>query len=432
MVFEWPLHWSDTAWRRHSREFDPFMAELTRHLGRSERRVAATRYVEGLLLEGHRKSIQPLAERLGVDAQSLQQFVADSPWSEETVWAAIRREVIPSFEPLESWIIDETGWLKQGKESVGVHHQYCGAVGKQANCQVSVELVVSDGTIGFPVAGRLYLPGSWCDDAQRRKKAGVPEQIGFKTKPQIALDLIDQALADGVAAAPVLGDSVYGDSGAFRKALAQRGLEFFLQVSPTTNKAWTQPPRLVKKQKLRYRQEGEPEPQTLLQIARGFTGREWRIGRWKTRGGETRETRLAWREVWLGRDLRYPEGELEKRWLIVDWPQGEEKPHHCFLASLKRLPTTARCLRLSRGRWQIEQYFQRSKDDLGLDHYEGRSWRGFHHHLVLSAIAYLFVAAMFLRSKKNFWPDVGEGPGRDTAVAAEILRLVSLLSDEIQ
>jgi SRSO17 transposase len=430
-LFSAILHWNDKAWQRHSGDFEPFIAELTQELGRSERRIAATRYVEGLLLEGQRKSIAPMASRLGVDPQGLQQFVADSPWSAEVLWSAIRRQVIPSFEPIESWIIDETGWLKQGKQSVGVSHQYCGAVGKQANCQVSVELVVSDGSTGVAAGGRLYLPESWCRDPDRCRKAGVPAEVGFRTKPQIALEIIDLAVADGVAPAPVLADSVYGNCSEFRKALEERDLEFFLQVTPTAHKGWTCQIATVKKFKRRYVKEGEPAAKTLLEIAQELPCSAWRRARWKATNGTTRHTRLAWKEVWLAHGLRNTEGELEKRWLVVDWPEGEDKPYHCFLAYLKRPPSRAGCLRLSRSRWQIEQYFQRAKDDLGLDHYEGRSWRGFHHHLVLSAVAYLFVAAILARSKKNFWADVGESSREDEAVASEILRLLSLLSPKI-
>ena len=404
-----------------------FLSVLTESLGRSERRLAATRYVEGLLLEGQRKSIEPMAERLGVDAQSLQQFVTDSPWLAEKLWSAVRKEVIPSFEPIESWIVDETGWLKQGEHSVGVAHQYCGAVGKQANCQVSVELVISDGFIGAPIGGRLYLPQSWSSDPKRCRRAGVPEEIQFQTKPQIALALIDQARADGVTPAPVLADSVYGDSSQWREQLRHREIEFFVQVSATNHKAWTREIRTTKKFKRRYPATEEPLPQSLLEIARLLPAAQWRDCRWKARDGSTHHTRIAWQQVWLAHDLRNCDGTLEKLWLVIDWPKQEAEPYHCYLAWLKQEPTTARCLRLSRSRWQIEQYFQRSKDDLGLDHYEGRSWRGFHHHLVLSAIAYLFVSAMFARSKKNFWPDVGSLPARDTPVAGEIVRVLSML-----
>jgi SRSO17 transposase len=184
------MQWNEKLWQRSVDEFPEFLEPLVAELGRSERREGATLYVQGLLLPGERKSIEPLAERLGIDSQKLQQFMADSPWDEEEVWRAIRREVVPVMEPLAAWIIDETGWLKQGKKSVGVAHQYCGAVGKQANCQVSVEVVVSDGEIAAPVAARLYLPEKWAGDLERRQAAGVPTEVQFQAKPAIAVDLI--------------------------------------------------------------------------------------------------------------------------------------------------------------------------------------------------------------------------------------------------
>src|SRR6202795_1653482 len=200
------MEWNARLWKNSISELTKFMAPLVATLGRSERRRAAMHYVEGLLIPGQRKSIEPMAARLGVDSQSLQQLLTSSPWSDEALWKAIRHEVIPHLEPLEAWVVDETGWLKQGKHSVGVSHQYCGAVGKSANCQVSVELVVSEGWVAAPVGGRLYLPQSWIDDPQRRAKAGVPPEVGFATKNQIALTLIQEALADQVLRAPVLAD----------------------------------------------------------------------------------------------------------------------------------------------------------------------------------------------------------------------------------
>ncbi|MGH9430437.1 MAG: IS701 family transposase [Terriglobia bacterium] len=181
------LTWNARVWKESVEQFHEFLRPLLAGLGRSERRVAAARYVEGLLTPGHRKSIGPMAERLGVDSQSLQQFVTDSPWSEEALWQAVRQEVVPSLEPLEAWVVDETGWIKQGAHSVGVSHQYCGAVGKQANCQVSVEVVVSDGWIAAPVGGRLYLPESWTQDRERCAAVGVPEEVAFATKPELAV-----------------------------------------------------------------------------------------------------------------------------------------------------------------------------------------------------------------------------------------------------
>jgi SRSO17 transposase len=409
------------------------MVPLAAPLGRSERRVAAASYVSGLLMPGQRKSIEPMAARLGVDPQRLQQFIADSPWDEEQLWRVLRREIIPHFEPIEAWIPDETGWLKQGKHSVGVSHQYCGAIGKQANCQISVELVVSNGFVAAPVGGRLYLPQSWAEDPERRAKAGVPPEITFATKSQIALQLIEQALADQVAPAPVLGDAAYGDSFAFRQRLRELNLEFFLQVTPEEHFGWTQEVPTVLKGKYRKLADEKlaASARHLMDIARSLPTGAWKYCSWTTAGGQRHRTRIAWQEVFLARGLKEADGKLEKLWLVVDWPQEAKEPYHCYLAHFHRQPSKARCLKLSRSRWHVEQYFQRSKDDLGLDHYEGRSWRGFHHHLVMSAIAYLFILTIYLEAKKNFWSDVGEDPRSDPALATEIDRTLSLLPGDI-
>lgn len=425
------MQWNDRLWRQSQQQLSQFISPLVEVLGRSERRVAATRYVEGLLLPGQRKSIAPMSERLGVDSQSLQQFVSDSPWKDDELWSAIRREVIPSLEPIESWVVDETGWVKQGGHSVGVAHQYCGSAGKQANCQVSVELVVSDGTVAAPVGGRLYLPHEWTEDPQRCSAAGVPKEVSFATKPPIAIELMTEALQDGVCPGPVLADSAYGDSSDFRAELRRRKLEFFLQVTGSSHKGWTSPVPTERKFKRRYVTASAPASQTLAQMAAGLANSSWRECSWKTADGKTRRTRLTWIEVYLGHGLRETDGELEKAWLVVDWPQGDEQPYHYYLAEFKGQPSMARCLKLSRSRWHIEQYFQRSKDDLGLDHFEGRSWRGFHHHLALSAVAYLFILVVYLRAKKNFWCDVGTGVESDPAVTGEVNRLLLLLRKQI-
>src|SRR5260370_7309651 len=185
MVYWLGMKWNARLWKNSIRELTKFMAPLVATVGRSERRDAATHYVEGLLMPGQRKSIEPLAARLGVDAQSLQQLLTSSPWSDEALWQAIRQEVIPHLEPLEAWVVDETGWLKQGRHSGGVSHQYCGAVGKSANCQVSVELVVSEGWVAAPIAARLYLPQRCSQDAPPQAQPARPADIPFPPQPHV-------------------------------------------------------------------------------------------------------------------------------------------------------------------------------------------------------------------------------------------------------
>jgi len=372
-----------------------------------------------------------MAARLRTDSQKLQQFLADSPWDEQDVWRAIRREVVPVMEPLAAWIIDETGWLKQGNKSVGVAHQYCGAVGKQANCQVSVEVVVSDGEIAAPVAGQLYLPESWASDKARRQAAGVPPEVSFQTKPAIALELVKQILADGVSPAPVLGDEVYGAASELRWGLRQLGLEYFLNTGSDLL-AWTSPVKTRLAKKYWGVAEGEPEARSLAVLSKTITAAQWHPVAWRAADGTKRQTRVAWLPVYVLSDLDRDTGEWPPTWLVVDWPAGDTDPYHLYLAWFKTQPTPQRCLRLSRGRFPIEPFFQRGKTDLGLDHYEGRSWQGFHHHLVLAAVAYLFVTVIYLRSKKNFWGYVGTGVARDAAVVGTADRLLSVLRDGVR
>jgi SRSO17 transposase len=424
------MQWNQKIWERSVDEFAGFLEPLVAELGRSERRAGAALYVQGLLLPGERKSVEPMAERLGTDSQKLQQFLADSPWDEQVVWRAIRQEVVPVLEPLAAWIIDETGWLKQGSKSVGVAPQYCGAVGKTANCQVSVEVCVSDGQLAAPVAGRLYLPETWAGDSARRQAAGVPESVVFQSKPALALDLIRQVVADGVTPAPVLGDEVYGNARELRQGLRQLGLEYFLNAGSDLL-AWTKPVKTRRARKYWGVARNQPEPVSLAGLAKNLADSPWHPVAWRAADGTRRQTRIAWLAVYVQSDLDPATGDWPPTWLVVDWPAEAAEPYHLFLAWLKNPPHPKRCLRLSRGRFPIEQFFQRDKTDLGLDHYEGRSWQGFHHHRVLAAVAYLFVLVIYLRSKKNAWSYVGTGVARDAAVVDTVDRLLSVLSDKI-
>ena len=419
MIWGMKLEWNNTLWKKHVEKMAGFVSALVEDIGRSERREAAANYVRGLLNEGQRKSIEPMAQRLGVDKQKLQQFMADSPWDEQLVWKAIRQKVMPAFEPINAWIVDETGWLKQGSMSVGVHHQYCGAAGKQANCQVSVEVALSDGQIAAPVAARLYLPEAWANNQTRREKAGVPEAITFQTKPMIAMGLIREVLADGVLRAPVLGDEVYGDSHEFRAQLREMGMEYFLTVGKDQH-AWVKRPDLSRGRKKWSVAAGQKAGTPLEALARAFGPADWKEHSWRCAGGTMRRTRIACRPVCVLSDLDEHSGEWPECLLVVDWPKEKEEPYHVYLAWLKSQPNTLRFLRWSRGRFPIEQFYQRGKTDLGLDHYEGRSWRGFHHHLAMSAVAYLFVTLVYLSVKKNFWSDVGASLAPDEAVVAAL------------
>ena len=226
-----------------------------------------------------------------------------------------------------------------------------------------------------------------------------------------------------------MGDAVYGDNAEFRSELRRLGMEFFLQVDPSKHQGWDYPIETELKRVRRQVAPGQAPPRTLVEIV---ADGQWKACSWTTASGQTQTTRLAWCEVFLREGLQQPHNQLERIWLVVDWPEGDPEPYHYYLAHLHRPPSKARCLQLSRSRWQVEQYFQRSKTDLGLDHFEGRSWQGFHHHLVLSALAYLFVLTVYLRTKKNFWCDVGTDSPDDAALSGEAERLLQVLRNQIR
>jgi SRSO17 transposase len=318
-------------------------------------------------MPGQRKSIEPIAPRPQVDRQKPRPFLSDSPWQESRVWRAIRREVIPVMEPLQAWIVDETGWLKQGDHSVGVSHPCCGAVGQQAQCQVAVELVVSDGEIAAPVGGRLHLPEKRTKDPARRRGAGVPDHVTFQTKPDIAGGLIEEALADGLTAAPVLGDAASSRTPDLRRRRRRLGLEHFLHAEEH-GLAWAQRPKLTRGHPLWKVAQTAAKALPLRRFAQSFKDGDWPAATRDAADGENRATRLAWRQIYLNTDLEETSGEWPSCWLGVDWPEGQPDPHPVYVAWLKQPPAKGRSLRLSRGRRPIEQYFQRGKDDPGLDH----------------------------------------------------------------
>ena len=218
------------------------------------------------------------------------------------------------------------------------------------------------------------MPKSWTDDPKRCDRAGVPPDVEFATRTQLGAELIEQALHNQVSRAPILADAMYGDSAEFRARLRKQQLEYFLQVTPGEHKGWREPVKSRLKQVHYHVDKGTPPSQTLVELAAQIHKREWGKCEWTSASGHTRTTRLAWCELYLQADLH--QGGIEEHWLVVDWPEADPEPYRYYIAHLHEPPSRARCLRLSRSRWQIEQFFQRAKTDLGLDHFEGRSWRG--------------------------------------------------------
>ena len=405
------------------RRLSAFLEPMLGFLGREDRRRWARTYVAGLLLDGERKSIQPLAARLGLagDAtQSLQQFVSTGPWPSDTLQAAMARTAASLWPRPHAWIIDETSFPKAGSHSVGVAAQYCGALGKISNCQVGVSLHYAAGTLeqsaSAALGWRLFLPRAWIDDAARSQKAGVPAALAYRSKNALALELVDEACARGLPPAPVLADSDYGDDYAWRTALRQRGVGYCVAVEPKA-KAWTSAPvgspppaagRPAPKDLL-------PAPQRLDQIARGLPKAAWRTFSWREGTRGAMQGRFARVALWAshGYTQRQHQGERTREWLLIEWPEDQDAPTDYWLAHLpeNKTPTLKRLVGLARERWRVEQDYRELKDELGLDHFEGRSWSGWHHHVTLVCLAHLFLQSERARPAAG---GAQKKPGRTT------------------
>jgi SRSO17 transposase len=416
------VKWDLATYRENIPYLARYLSTVLAGIGRQERRVATARYIEGLLLPARRKFIRPLADRLQVDPQSLQQAIANSPWDDQLVWTRLRSAIIPTFEPFDRWIINERAWTKQGHESVGVSNQRCGANGKKLRCQISVEILASDGSFTTPLAARLYLPADWATASVRLSRSGVPENACFPSRSLLVLELLREIAQDGLTPKPLVGDSSYGNDPDFRSALLHAGIEFFLEVDPKLNTAWDFQSNIPD-----WNSSLQPHPYTLEKIMQKIGAAEWTSCSWATRDGGSRRTRLALREVFLDSGLREINGSLQRLWFIVDWADGQPHPYRCYLAHFHKRPTEMLALRLSRHRSYLEDYQRCFERDLDLACYQGRSWKGFHHHLVLASAAYLFVLSAYLRAKGAFWSDLTDGILLDSAIVQETTRLASVL-----
>ena len=341
--------------------------------------------------------------RVSATHQSLHHFVAKADWSDEALLAAVRQQVLPAIErhgPIRAWIVDDTSFPKKGKHSVGVARQYCGQLGKQDNCQVAVTLSLANDHASLPVAYRLYLPQDWVDDPARRAKAGVPEGLTFQTKPEIALDQIRQALAVGLPPGVVLMDAGYGNETELRTQVSALGLAYVAQILSTTSvwgpgtaplppKPWSgrgRPPK-------RMRREGEHQPSSVKALALALPKAAWRDVTWREGSAEVLTSRFARLRVRAAhRDEERSEPRPEE-WLLIEWPHGEKEPSKYWLSTLPEDITFERLVNLAKLRWRIERDYQELKQELGLGHFEGRGWRGFHHHATLCIAAYGFLIA---------------------------------------
>ena len=386
--------------------FAAYVEGLVSVIGHADRAGPLRDYCTGLMLPCERKSVEPMAavtapERTAAQHQSLLHFVGNAGWLDQKVLAKVREMVLPQIErhgSIEAWIIDDTGFPKKGKHSVGVARQYCGQLGKQDNCQVAVSLSLANHHASLPVAYRLYLPEDWATDSRRRRQSGVPETISFKTKPEIALEQIDAACKAGLPRGVVLMDAGYGCNTKLRTAISALALRYVAGILPNTSvwapgteplppKKWSgcgRPPKLI-------RRDGKHRPLSVKELALGLPKRAWRIITWREGASEQLSSRFARVRVRAAhRDYNLTDSRSEE-WLLIEWPKGEDEPTKYWLSTLPQDITFRALVDTTKLRWRIERDYQELKQEVGLGHFEGRGWRGFHHHATLCIAAYGFL-----------------------------------------
>lgn len=388
--------------------FDHYVDSLADVVGHADRRWPLEAYLTGLLLSGERKSVEPMAAKVDPRNvsrahQAMHHFVANAPWDERAVLAVARDYALTQLErhaPVSAWVVDDTGIPKKGRHSVGVTWQYCGVLGKQANCQVAVTVSLVNRTMSVPAAWRLYIPGKWIEDAERCRQTGVPRDVVFLTKWQIALEEIDALLAEDLPPAPVVADAGFGGTTEFRDALTERGLSYAVGIKSDTS-VW--PPGTAPLPPQRYSGRGRPptrvqrsaahKPLSARALADVLPKHAWKTVRWREGTKGTMVSRFAAVRVRPAhRDGRRSEPRPVE-WLLIEWPPRETEPTKYWLATVPDDVDLVELVSLAKIRWRIERDYQELKDELGLDHYEGRGWRGFHHHGVLCIAAYCFLAA---------------------------------------
>lgn len=384
-----------------------FASEMVRPLAHVRQRENAVLYVRGLVEQGGRKSLQPTLFRLEETParyESVQQFLADSPWEPELLIRACAERVAPQIGVV-GWVVDDTGIVKDGKHSPGVKRQYSGTLGKIGNCQitVSVHAVGERGTL--PLGWQLYLPEEWCDDPERRRKAKIPGGVCFRTKPQLAGDLCERAAGFELPAAPILADSAYGDDTAFRSRLAQLELEYVLAVRAETSvygpeASFDVPARKGSTGRPRTVARPNRMPESVRSLASRLPQGAWQTLPCRTTpAGEDVSSRFAFVRVVATNPVRNRHQPPRWEWLIIEWPKDAEAPSDYWLSNLAEHEPLERLARLARLRWTIELDYRQLKGELGLDHYEGRSYLGFHHHTALVTCAHAFLTEERLRPK---------------------------------
>jgi SRSO17 transposase len=400
----------DTAGERRLDDYFDRIGEILRL---SKARASFAVYAMGIFGDGERKSVEPIAARAAphpneVDAmhQRLLHFVNNSPWSDREVRRYATRYALGAMTEMQfvnSWIVDDTGFLKQGKHSVGVKRQYSGSAGKITNCQIGVSLSLATATEHVPVDFALYLPEEWANDVHRRREARIPDDVGFKTKPELALDLIRSAVADGLPRAPVLADEAYGNSSAFRAGLRALGLHYAVSVKANTKVCRLDDPSLTQ----------HPIDLHAYAMAMAATPKAFRRVTWREGTKQSLSARFCTRRVIPAHDDGTSSNERERVLLVMEWRDGEKWPAHFHFCVVPQMAHSY-LIRLIKERWRTERVYEDMKGELGLDHFEGRRFPGWHHHVSVVIACYAFIVA---ERSRRFPPSSSRPAPEDRQVA---------------
>jgi SRSO17 transposase len=391
---------------RQGARLQDYLDGLTEVAGHADRVVPIENYTKGLMLPIERKSVEPMAARLAPGNvrqmhQSLHHIVADAAWSDDALLSQVRSQVLPAMtrkHALAAWIVDDTGFPKKGTHSVGVARQYCGQLGKQDNCRVAVSVSLATEEASIPAAYQLYLPETWANDKERRKQAGVPQEISFQTKPNIALAQIRSLVNEDVPRGVVLADAAYGDDSEFREGLVSLDLSYAVGIKSTTT-LWPpgivplpprpkgkmgRPPRLLRRDK-------QHQPLTAKELALCLSATDLRRVSWRAGTSGMMHSRFAALRVRAAHRDYWRKEPHPEQWLLIEWPKTEKEPTKYWLSNLPSSIALRKLVAIAKLRWRIERDYEELKQELGLGHFEGRNWRGFHHHATLSIAAYGFL-----------------------------------------
>jgi len=382
---------SETQWRLRD-----YLRGLLPLLGRRDRQRWGEVYIRGILSpEVKRKTAAAMAQKLpGGDKQSLQQFVGQSPWDWMPLRETLARQLVKALSPVPAWIVDDTGFPKKGDHSVGVARQFNRTLGKVENCQVAVSLNYATEEACAPLDFELYLPEDWIHDGERRRKAGIPSGVTFQQKWKLALNCVERALAWGVPRGVVVADASYGDVFEFRHGLARRGLMYVVGID-SSSRVWTD--------QLASRRGDLKAPRSVLQVVQELPPEAWRVVAWREGPRGVQESRFAALRV----RPEHPRGRggQAMAWLLAEWPPVERGPDRVWLSNLPEDTSLAELSYWAKSRWWLERNFEQMKEELGLDHYEGRGWPGWHHHVTLTMVGHSFLVLERLRSTRKYWVD---------------------------